>query len=769
MKAKALLYAAVAAMACLSCTREAEESGVLDTGIELAFTAEWVNENGTDSRTVLQDDGTNIWWMPGDEINLFFGDKASGRFMSDNSEPEAVVDFQGTLPVAIGSIETEMSDLAYWAVYPYNASNSCDGQSVTLSVSSSQIAEAGGFANKTFPAIAKSRSFGLAFYNVCGGVRFSLTQEGVKEVVFQGKNDEDIAGKVKVAFVDGVPAVQEITESEKTITLTAPGNGSFETGKWYYITIIPGPLSDGFKMTFNTDTQYATLKASYAKTIKRGIFGSLADADEDLIYKDKGDEPEPEPEAVDLGLPSGLKWASFNLGATKPEEYGDYFAWGEVEPKTDYSWSTYKWCKGGFGQLTKYCNSSSNGYNGFTDNKTILDPEDDAAAVNLGGGWRMPTNAEQDELRSQCTWTWTTQNGVNGRLVTGPNGNSIFLPAAGYMYLTNLSNVGSDGYDWSSSLSDGAHAAYDVGFNSSDVDWYNGFRYIGHSIRPVYRELVHVTGVELNESSLQLEKGATAQLIATITPEDASSKRVLWSSSDESIATVSEEGVVSGVGVGTAEITATTVDGGYTASCTISVICATPEAVDLGLPSGLKWASFNLGATKPEEYGDYFAWGEVEPKTDYSWSTYKWCKGGFGQLTKYCNSSSNGYNGFTDNKTILDPEDDAAAVNLGGGWRMPTNAEQDELRSQCTWTWTTQNGVNGRLVTGPNGNSIFLPAAGYRYDTSLGRVGSWGYYWSSSLSTDGPYSAYYVGFDSGDVDWYYDYRCGGLSIRPVTE
>ena len=256
-------------------------------------------------------------------------------------------------------------------------------------------------------------------------------------------------------------------------------------------------------------------------------------------------------------------------------------------------------------------------------------------------------------------------------------------------------------------------------------------------------------------------------MIATTSPENASNKQVIWTSSNERVATVSEEGVVSGVGVGTAEITATTVDGGYTASCTISVICATPVAVDLGL--SVKWASFNVGASAPKEYGDYFAWGETEPKEDYCWETYKWCMGSQSTLTKYCNYSGYGYNGFTDNKTELDPEDDAATVNWGENWHMPTYNELNELKTQCTWTWTTQNGVSGRLVTGPNGNSIFLPAAGYRYGTSLDGAGSGGYDWSSSLFTDYPREACYVRFNSGGPIGGSGYRFYGQSVRPVCD
>ena len=190
--------------------------------------------------------------------------------------------------------------------------------------------------------------------------------------------------------------------------------------------------------------------------------------------------------------------------------------------------------------------------------------------------------------------------------------------------------------------------------------------------------------------------------------------------------------------------------------------------VDLGLPSGLKWASNNVGATAPEDYGNYYAWGETAPKTDYSWATYKYANGAGEKLTKYCTDASYGDNGFTDNKTTLDPEDDAAYVNWGAKWRMPTDAEWTELREQCTWTWTTQNGVNGYQVTSKtNGNSFFLPAAGYR-GKNLNSVGSFGYYWYSSLNNDYPYRAWYENLKSDRVTLgnggsrYY-----GFSVRPV--
>ena len=192
------------------------------------------------------------------------------------------------------------------------------------------------------------------------------------------------------------------------------------------------------------------------------------------------------------------------------------------------------------------------------------------------------------------------------------------------------------------------------------------------------------------------------------------------------------------------------------------------DYVDLGLPSGTLWATCNVGADSPEAYGDYFAWGETTPKSDYSWSTYKYGTAE-DQLTKYCNKGSSGKNGFTDNKTVLDAEDDAATANWGDEWRMPTGEELAELYDGCIKIWTTQQGVKGRIFIGLNGNTLFLPAAGIYGETSLYSAGSGGNYWSSSLYTGDPYSACYLYFFSDYVSWNYDYRCYGLSVRPVVK
>ena len=208
-------------------------------------------------------------------------------------------------------------------------------------------------------------------------------------------------------------------------------------------------------------------------------------------------------------------------------------------------------------------------------------------------------------------------------------------------------------------------------------------------------------------------------------------------------------------------------------------------AVDLGIVMtredgttyNLYWAKSNLSESglcpNPEDYGDYYAWGETETKMEYTWINYQFRTSGDSYSTvkfsKY--NTSNDY-GPVDDKTVLEAEDDAAHVKLGGKWRMPTDEEWTELRTKCAWTWKTNyngTGINGRLVTAPNGNSIFLPAAGCRYDTSLGGAGIIGDYWSSSLYTGYPNYAWYVYFYSDDVSRFDINRYYGQSVRPVTE
>lgn len=490
---------------------------------------------------------------------------------------------------------------------------------------------------------------------------------------------------------------------------------------------------------------------------------------------------------VDLGLPSGLLWATCNVGADNPEDYGDYFAWGETELKHYYAWITYQYCHGTYTSLTKYCHRISYGYNGYTDNLITLEPCDDVAAIYWGEGRRIPTKQEWQELLQNTTNTWITQNGVSGRLFTASNGNSIFLPAAGYCDASNHFGVGSDGLYWSSSLNTNfpclAWYASIKSDNSSVSDFYRGD---GQSIRPV-RSASSMTNLPtVMTSQVTNVTQTTATGGGNVTDNGGATvteRGICWSTNHSP--NVSDSHASSGTGTGSYTCTMTNLTANTTyyvrayaknnagtvygseISFTTGNGSGSHNFVDLGLPSGLLWATCNVGADAPEDYGDYFAWGETQPKDFYNWSTYQHCNGSSSTLTKYCNKISYGYNGYTDNKTILEPVDDAATANWGGDWRMPTEEEWEELLQYTTSTWTTLNGVNGYLLTASNGNNIFLPASGFLWGGSLRFAGYYGKYWSSSLSLNYPYHALGLHSDSGDCSVNSTSRGNGQSVRAV--
>ena len=531
--------------------------------------------------------------------------------------------------------------------------------------------------------------------------------------------------------------VTNVSLDKNKLTLAVGGSGKLTAS------VVPGNASESAVIWKSSDESIATVNEGVVtgvaagtatitvKSADGGCFATCTVSVSNRVYV---------PEAVDLGLPSGLKWASFNLMASAPEEVGAYYAWGETEPKVNYSWSTYKWCKGSNKTMTKYCTESAYGNNGYTDDKGFLYADDDAASVLLGGDWRMPTSAEWQELWNNCNRTSATVNGVTGYKLSGKKdgytNKSIFLPAAGYKTGTSISEASSMFY-WSKSLYS-LEPYYALGLRYTSYSS-SGSRSSGFLVRAVKGDWIPVTGISLDKSSATLTTGGTVKLSAALAPSTASETGVIWRSSNESVATVSD-GAVTGVAPGTATITAKSADGGYTATCNVSVNSRVyvPEAVDLGLPSGLKWASFNLMASAPEEFGAYYAWGETEPKVNYSWSTYKWCRGSEKTITKYCYDSAYGNNGYTDNKGVLDAEDDAAAVALGGKWRIPTYSDYLELAANCSSSTVTINGVSGTKYTskvqGYTDKWIFLPSAGYKESA---KSYSGFYYHTSTLVTNG--------------------------------
>ena len=507
----------------------------------------------------------------------------------------------------------------------------------------------------------------------------------------------------------------------------------------------------------------------------------------------------PIPDYVDLGLPSGTLWATRNVGASKPEDYGEYFAWGETVPKPreDYNLDTYKWYKSdsvdhGF---TKYCVHNYSGYNDFFDNLAELNPEDDAAWANYPDG-RIPTIEQFQELCDNCTWQWTQRNGVNGQLVTGPNGNSIFLPATGSLSSARPNNtLGSRAYYWSRTLATNysSHARA-MGFLSDH--WFTRYdfeREGGFAVRAVRisRTDCYVVQPRLDLGRVPEGEIATAELTIvnndmrtapmtirargpfSLIKNEGHAPKIILDVPGNSRVSVTVMFMASSQGFYDSEITVQSpaLDGGQSVipvhARSVKTDISEDDYVDLGLPSGTLWATRNVGADTPEGYGDYFAWGETEPKEVYTWDTYKWnssdVSGEF-YLTKYCYESQYG---DRDGKIMLDPADDAACVHYPGG-RMPTLEQIWELRNSCTWQWTQSNGVNGLLVTGPNGKTIFLPAGGYYSEDTHCEGNTYGIYWSLGLGLSP--AAYSMEFNSDG--WKRDAtptRFYGFPIRAVYE
>ena len=318
--------------------------------------------------------------------------------------------------------------------------------------------------------------------------------------------------------------------------------------------------------------------------------------------------------------------------------------------------------------------------------------------------------------------------------------------------------------------------------------WRNGSYtdYLVSDVDSVTFKWVHgktVTDITLDKTKTEVGVYEMKMLWAMVLPEDAGNKKVTWESSDETIATVSESGssgIVVGRKKGTCTITCCAADGGGAiAQCQVTVSDENMY-VDLGLPSGTLWAKWNVGAHSLEEYGDYFAWGETKPKSDYRWETYKYCEGTDITLTKYNWDSELGYHpngsevGYTDDLSELLPEDDAATANWGEDWQMPSIEQIAELgNGRYTSSEVAMEGGNIgiRIISNSNGNSIFLPAAGTFINTDINEKGRSLAIWTRSLSEGNTQCGYelgvtIVGEDFGGA-WGGDYRYYGFSVRPV--
>ena len=890
---KSLFIGLVAALGLIGCTRN-QEIDVPDANLSLFART----ESPAESRTVVES-GVHVYWEPGDEIAVFMGEK-SAKFTTDITAASGTATFKGTF----GDSEwPEEPDL--WAVYPYSEDAVFDGETITTTLPSEQVARPGSFGKDMNLSIAHSNSSTLQFYNVGGGIRFSVTEEGIKKVIFEGLSGEIISGKVKIGLDEnGKPEVKEVTGGSQFITLLPPsGQETFEPGAWYYIVAIPGALEGGYKLRFYKDSDYARRVSEKAVQIKRSIFGNIEKADEGIEYEattTKFPETKEEIEAsITLSESIGSQTSAIISKHTSKD--------GDIDLQTIVN--EFRFIES---VESAYVNSSGN---------TIIVKQTDGVYINI------LLNRLVDLVPNEGTIKVYTNVNKAKRSIDAPSGRSalilapfqssfkdkldeitLYLESIGYavsvfenedadmskfrgsflkgfdvIYIAthgNAEGITADGQSTESYLLTGtklhllnssftnsysdqiivpnlyparyavttqildniefnnnfvllgvcqssgfAHSFYDkkagiaIGF-SEDIDNKLAVHYsrnlfyflsMGGSVRNAHESYINLVVEEkprwaafMQNATHIYSQSDSPFVLFDPTPfnlhsEVTDSKVFLsWDINPSFEAALDYKVVIDDE---TVQIYEGLIDHGsfvfnthfsgsfewyvagingineeYPSKKEYFTIYKTPDIKDLGL--SVKWASFNLGATKPEDYGDYYAWGETEPyyhrlvpspvwndgkEAGYDWPSYKWCNGSSSSITKYNTSAL----------TQLDPEDDAAHVNLGDKWRIPTEDEWAELRDNCSFTWTMQDGVNGFLVTslkpGYTDVSIFLPAAGVVGNKSLYYLGESGLYWTAGNNTTTKENAGYNTFETGSSGLGYGWidRCYGLSIRPV--
>ena len=829
---QSILLTALLAVLTTSCIKNLSETpGQIQA--PLSFTAQMGDESTT--KTVLASDETSVLWMPNDEINAFYGDVRIGRYTNFSEKETAVAVFEGDGKSFIGATEEEGTAKCYWAIYPYSYKNTSDGSSVSAAIPSFQTAVADNFANGALLTVAKSETTALQFYHVCGGIKFSVTHEGIRQVEFKGNHNEVLAGRVTIKMdVNDRPIVSSVQEGENSITLTAREGVFFKPGKWYYISCLPVDLTEGFTLTLRSDTETGVYVHSDPVIIHRAVWGTLTSVDDSINYQTAANTIEyPAPNEIlyttVLGSPIGIEIIG--------NDFQDNL---QIEDNFYMDGVCHLILNQGITTINRLAPWNSSSHNGL---KTISLPE---GITKIGdGAFRynydlisVSLPASLSELGEFCfSSTGLSSITLPEGLTKIPRGAfsgcdliDVHLPSSiesidDYAFSScsimsivlpeNCRRIGLKAFASNPlkeiTIPDNCEVSYDAFMGCNNLSRFNGNKASADG-RCLIEGTTLLAFAPQGLTSYEVPDGVTnlypnvfyytsldeliipnsvVRMAGYITSSRQTSKLVVKCETpptfyDTDIYSPSISGIIC-VPAGSVD-TYKAADGWSAFASAIQAIpAAVPEAVDLGL--SVKWASFNLGATKPEECGGYYAWGDTSPsdKNLFGWNNYKWCNGTGNSLTKY---NTDPECGTVDGKTVLDKDDDAAYQELGGNWRMPTIAEIEELLdgSKCEWNFEPFDevtGVMGYRITSkiPNytGNSIFLPIQSYSHDLELDWDLTPGYqmglYWSSSL--DGLYGigqnlAYLLGFDNRNapinepyVGVDYLYRFNRFSIRPV--
>lgn len=667
---------------------------------EVIITATLDNQSDAATKTVLNAE-RKVEWVPGDEI-VVFSDGESAKFTSINTENARKANFRGTISFVTGATEGSDPDAFVYGLYPYNANATQSGGVITTVIPSAQVGLAGSFADDLALSVAKSVSTNLSFKNAYSGIDFEFSEEGYTSVTLSSNNNEPIAGAVTITFgSDGIPVTTVAANGSSSVTLTAPGGGSFETGKRYFILCAPQTLSGGFTLTAVKPTGRAVFGITSNQVFRRNIFKDVSGY-----------------------LNERATFESLNIS----------FADANVKAicvAQDRGWDT-----NGDGELsyTEAAAITTIPYGVFSNNTTIT---------------------SFDEFQY---FTGVTSLGYDSDSDEGMDYYGAFY------HCTALQSI-----VLPSSLTDISFGAFRECSNLEAI-----------TIPATVTRIGQVAFLDCTKLEVTMESETPCTLYKDIydTYDEPYSFGFLTGGRVKAIFVPTNESV-----------TAYRAAQYWSSYSSLIKNAFSDFFVDLGITvDGKKiyWAKSNLCESglcaNPEDYGDYYAWGETEPyyssqnpltwkdgKTaGYTWTSYKWCEGSETTLTKY--NTRNEY-GTVDNKKVLEEADDVAHVKLGGKWRMPTKEEWYALINNCTWEWTTRNEVNGYLVTG-NNNSIFLPAAGMWYNTYFYPADTYthkvfGHYWSSSLVLMGGYWAREIRFNLDKYELNDIVRSNGSSIRPV--
>ena len=582
-----------------SCT-QVEESLIPEkesTGKGAPLVSLWAStEQGGGTKTTLGSDFETILWKDEEMINVFNNGQGSKFVASDIQGEVSTAEFKGNL-----SIDEE---LPIFGLYPYDEQAFMIDQATILThLPSFQNGVANSFDDGLYICVAQADpgQKRLSFKNVCTGIRFKFSKSGYRSVKLTGNANELIAGPVLLDFdgngipVSSVDFTEEIEDEygnpTTSVTVLAPDGGTFAPGTWYYLVFLPQAFPKGFTLTITGDDGVHYYRTTTPVTFERSSFKQATDLD-----VKEGLEAF-SPEYVDLGL--SVKWATTNVGSVEPTGYGDFFAWGETAPKGEFLESNYKW--GTFDSVNAtYTKYNLNAACGPIDNKWILDPEDDAATVNWGEGWRTPTAAELAELQRECTWTWQEDydnTGVSGFLVTGPNGNSIFLSASGtneprrirwkgnvigvsLMSSNSATGTGSSAVEYDNGyweLLMGSPAFLKGLYGSDGAPFIDGetayvlnpalsryCRYDGLPVRPVYASLPAEDEIKplivFNDSDADLYGTEQPRLAVNTIPHNLD-KELVFESQDPDIMTIDQEGNITAYQSGWAKLTVSFQDG----------------------------------------------------------------------------------------------------------------------------------------------------------------------------------------------------------------